>query len=151
MEDNKTIFDYLGQLFATYGITVAIFMVLTILIGEYTNDISSLYSLGNRGLSIQTLAQVFLLSIIITISQIAFLTDKWIKNMQMILRNILFFGTICVTVALFSWFPIGNIRAWIGFLISFILCSTISVGIKRLAENAENKKLEQALKKIKED
>lgn len=151
MEENKTIFDYLGQLFATYGITVAILMVLTILIGEHTNDISSLYSLGNRGLSIQTLAQLFLFSVIITISQIAFLTDKWIKNIQMVIRNILFFGTICVTVALFSWFPIGNIKAWIGFLISFILCSTISVGITRLAENAENKKLEQALKKLKED
>lgn len=36
-------------------------------------------------------------------------------------------------------------------LISFILCSTISVGITRLAENAENRKLEQALKKLKED
>ena len=35
--------------------------------------------------------------------------------------------------------------------LSFILCSTISVGITRLAENAENRKLEQALKKIKED
>ncbi|MGN0513308.1 MAG: hypothetical protein ACI4S2_05765 [Lachnospiraceae bacterium] len=150
MEDNKTIFNYLGQLFATYGIIVTIFVVFTLLIGENVNGVSSLYSLGNKGLSIQTLIQVFILSIIITISQVAFLTDKWIKNMQMIIRNIMFFGTICVTVALFSWFPMGNVGAWIGFLISFIVCSAISVGIKKLAEDAENKKLAQALKKLKE-
>lgn len=71
--------------------------------------------------------------------------------MQMIIRNIMFFGTICVTIALFAWFPIGNVRAWIGFLISFIVCLAISVEIRKLAENAENKKLEQALKKLKED
>lgn len=90
-----------------------------------------------------------------TIFQIIFLTDKWIKNMTMFTRNILFFINMCITMALFatvfSWFPVGNIRAWIGFLICFIFSTAISVGINKLEENAENRKMEQALKKIKNE
>lgn len=90
-----------------------------------------------------------------TIFQIIFLTDKWIKSMTMFTRNILFFINMCITMALFatvfSWFPVGNIRAWIGFLICFIFSTAISVGINKLEENAENRKMEQALKKIKNE
>ena len=65
------------------------------------------------------------------------------------------FVNMCITMALFatvfSWFPVGNIRAWIGFLICFIFSTAISVAINKLEENAENRKMEQALKKIKNE
>ena len=47
MEDKKTIFDYLGQLFATYGITVAIFIVFGMVVGEGAREFSTLFALGN--------------------------------------------------------------------------------------------------------
>lgn len=54
--------------------------------------------------------------------------------------------TMALFATVFSWFPVGNIRAWIGFLICFIFSTAISVGINKLEENAENRKMEQALK-----
>lgn len=155
MEQNKTIYNYIGQLFATYGVIVTIFIIFTSIIGESAKDLSSLYRLGGEGLSIGTLIQLLALAGIITLAQILFLTDKWIKNMQLLVRNILFFATICVAIGffviIFVWFPIDNIKAWIAFAISFIICTGISVGISKLEENAENKKMEQALKRLKED
>lgn len=154
MEDKKTIFDYFGQLFATYGITVAIFIVFGMVVGEEAGEYSTLFALGNRGISIQTLAQLLLLALVITIVQILFLTDKWVKNMQLLLRNVCFFGCICVAIvvfaALFAWFPIGDMKAWIGFTVSFAVCTVVSVVIGRAEEKAENRKMEQALKKFRE-
>ena len=154
MEDKKTIFDYLGQLFATYGITVAIFIVFGMVVGEGAREFSTLFALGNQGISFQTLAQLFLLALIITVVQILFLTDRWVKNMQMLFRNVCFFGCICVAMVvfavLFAWFPIGDVKAWIGFTVSFAVCTVISVVIGRAEEKAENRKMEQALKKFRE-
>lgn len=153
MEQNKTIFSYIGQVFATYGIIVTIFIVFSILIGERACGVSSLFSLADEGLAINTLLQLLLMTVIINLSQNLFLTDRWIKNMPMIIRNILFFATVCVVIVvfafLFEWFPVKDYKAWIGFAVSFVICTIISVGISKLEENAQNKKMEQALEKIK--
>ena len=153
MEQNKTIFNYIGQFFATFGIIIAIFIVFTCLVGEKAEEFSSLYRLGSQGLALATLAQLLALTGIISIAQVIFLTDSVLKRMNMILRYILFFCTICVGIAIFAatfrWFPINNVKAWALFVISFVMCTVISVIISKLQENAENKKMEQALAKIK--
>ena len=102
-----------------------------------------------------TLFELLLLAVIITGTQIVFLTDKWIKNMSLVLRNVFFFGIIVIVMAVFSivfaWFPVNEAKAWIGFFISFFICTVISITISRLEEKAENKKMEQALKKFQKD
>lgn len=153
MEDNRTIFNYISQFFAIYGMIVMIFIIFGILIGDSASGYSSLFELGNQGFSTSTLLQLLILALIISIAQIAFLTDKWIKKLSMFIRNILFFGTIVLTIVTFSilfhWFPIDDAKAWMGFVVSFIICTSISILISRLEEQAENKKMEQALNKIK--
>ena len=153
MEDNKTIFNYIGQVFATYGMILFIFIIFGIMIGDNASGYSSLFELGNQGFSIATLLQLFILAVIISVTQIAFLTYKLIKNLSIFFRNVLFFGTIVITFVtfaiLFEWFPIDDVKAWIGFVLSFVVCTAISVTISRLEEQAENKKMEQALNKIK--
>lgn len=153
MEDNKTIYNYIGQTFATFGIIVFIFIILGIAIGDSESKYSSLFQLGNQGFSISTLLQLFILSVIISIAQISFFTDKWFKNLSMFIRNILFFGTIVLTMVifalLFDWFRIDGIKAWIGFFLSFVVCTAVSVTFSILGQQSENKKMEQALDKIK--
>lgn len=153
MEDNKTIFNYIGQVFATYGMILFIFIIFGIMIGDIASGYSSLFELGNQGFSIATLLQLFVLAFIITVAQVAFLTDRWIKNLSLLFRNVLFFGivvlTIVIFVILFGWFPIGDVKSWVGFVLSFVVCTAISVTISRLEEQAENRKMEQALNKIK--
>lgn len=153
MDEKKTIFDYIKQLFTTYGIMVVIFIVTNLLVGNEARVLSTLFALGSVGLSTVTLLQLFLLALIITIAQNIFLSDILIKNMALIVRNILFFVTVMVAstlfIILFSWFPIGDPRAWIGFIVCFAICTAVSAGIMRLEENAENKKMQEALNKFK--
>lgn len=153
MEDRKTIFEYIGQLFTTFGIMVVIFIVINLLIGSEAGSVSTLFALGPAGLSSSTLLELLLLALIITIAQNIFLSDVLIKNMMLTIRNILFFVTILaaitVFVILFGWFPINNAGAWIGFIVSFAVCTAVSAILMRFEEQAENKKMQEALNKLK--
>ena len=101
MEEKKTVFNYISQLFAIYGIVIAIFLVINLIIGNEAGTISTLFSLGSTGLSTKTLIELFLLVVIVTIDDNVFHTDLLIKNMSLILRNILFFAVILVTIIIF--------------------------------------------------
>ena len=112
-----------------------------------------MFTLGSSGLSSAMLIQLLLLAVIITAAQNVFLSDILIKNMALIVRNILFFVTVMIAIAvfviLFGWFPVNEAGAWIGFLISFAVCTTVSAVFMRLEERAENKKMQEALNKLK--
>ena len=152
MEEQKTIFDYIGRMFSVYGIIIAIFMILGMIVGEPASSYSALFSLGQAGLSFSTLLQLLGFAAMISLFQLLFLTDALIKKCPMAIRMLCFFAAIIlVIVALavcFSWFPINDKNAWFGFLVSFGMCTAISVGISSLKEKAENKKMEQALKRL---
>ena len=94
MENNKTIFTYISQVFATFGIILLLFVLFGLTIGDSAKEYSPLFTLGSQGFSTATILQLFLLSVIISLAQITFLTDRWIQNLALILRNILFFTTI---------------------------------------------------------
>ena len=51
MDDRKTVFEYIRQLFTTYGIMVVIFIVINLFIGDEAGRVSSLFALGVAGLS----------------------------------------------------------------------------------------------------
>ena len=149
MENNKTIFTYISQVFATFGIILLLFVLFGLTIGDSTKEYSSLFTLGSQGFSTATILQLFFLAVIISLAQITFLTDRWIQNLALILRNILFFTTVILTIVifviLFDWFPIDDLSAWAGFALSFAASTAASVAISRLKEKTENKKMEQAL------
>ena len=153
MDDNKNIFDYIKQLFTSFGIVVLLFIAINIIIGNEAGSVSSLFALGAKGLSTATLLQLLFLVLIITVAQNIFLSDLLIKNMALVVRNILFFATIMAAITIFAvvfgWFPLNNVAAWIGFIVSFAFCSVISSVIMRLEENAENKKMQDALNRLK--
>lgn len=153
-EDRKSVFGYIAQLLATYGAMVVIFIVFDLCIGKETEGYSTLFELGSRGLTLATLLQLLFLAVLVTIAQVAFLTDLLIKNMNMIARNLLFiiaiFVSIVVFAVLFGWFPVGDLAAWVGFLVSFSLSMAASLLITRFIEKSENKKMQEALDKYME-
>ena len=73
--------------------------------------------------------------------------------MALIVRNILFFLTIMIAITvfviIFGWFPINEVGAWIGFIVSFAVCTAVSAVFMRLEERAENKKMQEALNRLK--
>ena len=153
MDDRKTIFDYIKQLFTTYGIMVVIFIVTNLIIGNEARSLSTLFALGSAGLSTATLIQLLFLAVIITVAQNIFLSDILIKNLALIVRNILFFVTVMAAstlfIVFFGWFPVGDLTAWIGFVVCFAVCTAVSALIMRLSENAENRKMQEALNRLK--
>ena len=151
MEEKKTIFNYISQAFATYGIIVLVFVVFNILLGDVAGDYSALFALGKDGMSIPVLLELLLLAIMITFAQVLFLTDKWIENMSMVIRYVLFFGTVMIVmivmIIVFNWFPIGDMYAWGGFVISYTVSMITSALLTRLKERTENSKMQEALDK----
>jgi hypothetical protein len=149
MEEKKTVFYYVRQAFATYGVIVLIFAIMSIVIGERAKDYAALFSMGNAGMSMPILMELLLLAVIITLAQVAFLTDTWIMDMSMMIRNVLFFVSVLIVIVFmivaFHWFPTRDMTAWLGFIISYALSMIISALITILKERAENTKMQEAL------
>ena len=153
MEERKSVFEYIKELFTCYGIVILIFIAINYFIGDQAGSVSTLFALGSKGLSSAMLLQLFLMGVITTIAQNIFLTDLLIKNMSLIVRHILFFMTLMVAIIIFAvcfgWFPLNDPAAWVGFIVSFSVCSVMSAFIMRLEEKAENKKMQEALNRLK--
>lgn len=154
MEDRKTIFDYIGQTFITYGFSIVALNLLCILVGEYAQDVSSIYSLGKEGLSTATMVQFLVVSICITGLRALFFTDRLFRQMSITGRTVCMLLSIIVLIvlsaAVFGWFPIGMWQAWTGFFVTFAVCFVCSMLITRLKEKTENRKMEEALRRLKE-
>ena len=155
MDNKPTILDYLSQVFMIFGITVLALTVFCLLFGNSAQDFSAIFSLGGAGLSVRTMLQ-FLLAIAITIVlRYVFMTDLIIKKMPLAARIITMFAAaflnIMAFVILCGWFPVDNLTAWIMFLISFAISCAVSTAVSLLKEKMENRKLAEALNKLKEE
>lgn len=155
MEEKKTIFSYIGQAFTIFGITTLILCILSLLFGEDGKDISSLFQLGTNGLTLKTLFEFLGVSIAITLLRFLFFTDVIIKRMSILLRTasmiICVIGILAVCIRLFKWFPVDNILAWLMFFISFGICFAVSLAVTSIKERIENKNLNDALLRLKEN
>lgn len=154
MEEKKTVFDYCGQVFITFGFSILVLNIFCILVGEDAQEVSTLYALGKDGLSVATMMQFFGMSVCITGLRTLFFTDVFIKRMSVVMRTVCMLlgiiGMILLCVAGFGWFPMDMWQAWAGFLISFGVCFLGSCLLTLLKERTENRRMEEALRKLKE-
>ena len=155
MDNKPTILDYLSQVFMIFGITVLALNVFCLLFGNSAQDFSAIFSLGGAGLSVRTMLQ-FLLAIAITIVlRYVFMTDLIIKKMPLAARIIAVFAAAFLNIVIFivlcGWFPLDNLTAWIMFLISFAISCAASTAISTFKEKTENRILEEALNRLKEE
>ena len=155
MDNKPTILGYLTQVFMIYGIAVLTLNIFCLLFGDSAREISSIFTLGSAGLSVTTMLQ-FLLAIGITILfRFIFMTDILIKKMPLAARIIIMFAAaflnIMVFVILCGWFPVDNLTAWIMFLISFAISCAVSTAVSLLKEKMENRRLAEALNRLKEE
>ena len=61
------------------------------------------------------------------------------------------FAVIIAFVFAFGWFPADDPLAWVMFVVCFAVSCAVSVIISTAAERQENRKLDEALKRIKEE
>ena len=154
MEENKSIFYYISRLFVSFGVSLFSVALLNMLVGSEAKEFSSLFSLAGEGIATSTILQFMLLSLVITIAQALFLSDICIKNMSLKLRIALFFTSIIVTIAFFAyffnWFPLNKVSAWVGFLLSFGICTGLGALFGFFKERTENEKMNSALEKYRD-
>lgn len=149
-----SVIRYLSDTLKVFGITTLLLNIFTVIFGKDAEPISSIFALGNSGIAVKTGFQFLALAAIIMAFRFIFMTDSIIERMPLAVRIIaMFFSTFAVIVAfivMFGWFPINNIKAWVFFLICFIVSCTVSTVISTLSEKKENKRLEEALRSFKE-
>lgn len=154
MDKQKTIFDYIFQVFAIFGFSIFVLNIFCLIFGSNAQGYSSIFKLGNDGVSVETLFEFLCLCILIIAARFLFFTDKIIKTMSLPLRSICMvlavIAAVGVFAAVFNWFPIDLWQAWVSFLVCFGICFVASYFVMRVKENAENKKLNDALLKLKE-
>ena len=155
MDKNFSVLKFLSQVFMIYGITTGLLNIFCILFGRLAYSFSTIFSLRNTGVSIATSFQFLLAVSLIVGLKFIFMTDILIKKLPLAARIIIMFAgafaTILVFVFAFGWFPADMPAAWIMFIICFALSCAVSTVISVLAEKQENLRLEEALKRYKEE
>ena len=128
---------------------------ISFLVGEDAKEYSTIFSLGNKGLSNATMAQFLLTSILITALRFILFSDGLICRISLTVRTFLMFFLVVVLTSLFAcifgWFPVNMLESWGYFFICFAACSFISTYIMIIKTDSENKQMEEALKKLKEE
>lgn len=155
MEKKRTIFDYLGQVLMIFGITILILNVFCVVFGENAKEISTMFAMGSDGISVSTSFQFLLVSIIVVVLRFLFFTDSIIKNMSLPVRTgsmyVAIISVILVMNWVFGWFPADMWQAWLGFVLSFIVCSVVSTITVLVKDKLENEKMQDALNKYKQE
>lgn len=155
MEERKHLFDYLGQIFMIFGITMAVVTAICAVVGDEAKGYSSMFAFGSGGVPVRTVFQFLLSSVCITALRVLFFTDILIKKMSVVKRTVSMVALVILLIgvfaALFGWFPVDDPKCWAACLISFAICFTISASLSVLKERMENKRLAEGLQQIKEE
>ena len=155
MEKKVTIFSFLAEALVIFSVGIIFITLCTFFIGSDAQDSSSLFTQSSKGVSNTTILQFLLFSMIIEFLNKFWYSERLAAKMMVLLRTILLLLSIVVVVAIFSalfgWFMINNIHAWIGFLIIFAIFFAMSVFIMVIKTNMENKKVEEGLTNYKKE
>ena len=155
MKRKDDVFRYLGQILIIFGFSVAFLCITSILIGEDAKEYSTIFALGNQGLTLSTLLQFLLMSVLITTLRFILFTDGMICRISLAVRTFLMFFLVVLLTAFFAlwfgWFPVNMLEAWGGFFASFALCSFVRAYIMAWKTDRENKEMEEALNRLKDE
>lgn len=155
MIKKKTIFDYFTHIMVVWSISMLSLCIFCFLFGQEAKGYSSIFILGNAGLPIATMMQFLGLAVITASLRWIFFTDIFVKRLSIMFRSILMFTCIIVSVGIlagvFGWFPVGQVVPWVMFFLCFSVCAVISIVVSAMKEKSDNKRLQEALKRMKEE
>lgn len=155
MDKRSTIFGFLSQVFMIYGITTGLLNIFCMIFGNDAVGYSNIFSLAGAGVSVATSLQFLLAVTIVIVLRVVFMTDILIKDMKLPVRIasmfISVFAVVVAFVFVFGWFPADDPLAWVMFIVCFAVSCAASVTVSTIAERQENRRLEDALKRVKEE
>lgn len=154
MDEKKTIFNYLAQVMIVFGFAMLVMNIFCLVFGDSAKDFSSMFELGNQGVPAKTAFQFLLISALIIGLRIIFFTDVLIKKMPIWLRTICILVSVVIIIAafiiVFHWFPVDMWLPWVMFFICFGISFLGSCFIMAIKEKAENRQMEEALRRLKD-
>lgn len=154
MEEKKTVFDYLAQVMIIFGFTMLMLNIFCLVFGDSASDISAIFALGAQGIPIGISFQFLCVSALLTGARYVFFTDMVIKKMPLWSRTVcmLTFAIILIAafIILFHWFPVDMWQPWLMFFLCFGICFGGSCAFVTLKEKTENRRMEEALRRLKE-
>ena len=154
MEEKKTIFDYLAQVMIIFGFAMLVLNIFCLVFGNAAKDISTIFELGDQGIPVEITLQFLCVSALITGLRFVFFTDVIIKKMPIWLRTIYMLTLVVIIIAafiiIFNWFPVNMWQPWAMFFVCFGLSFLGSCTVVIVKEKLENKRMEEALRRLKE-
>ncbi len=149
---NENLSIYLKKSLFSYGASVLTLCLICLCVGDEAAEISPMFEFGSRAVPIPVLFELAGLSVIFSFERFLFFTDRIIKKMGLVMRTAFLAASTIITavifVLVFRWFQSDNLLAWISFAVSFVICFIISLLITAYREKKENKKMEEALRKV---
>lgn len=154
MKKRENVFNYLSQLMTVFGFTVLFINLMCCIVGEDAQKISSIFQLGNQGIAVEIIFQIFIITCLMTALRFIFFSDVIFKNLSVKFRVscILVCALIIIIIfnIFFNYFP--NIwQCWASVCFCFIICFTCSYFMLKYKEKVENKQLQKALDKLKSE
>ena len=154
MEEKKTIFDYLAQVMIIFGFAMLVLNIFCLVFGNAAKDISAIFKLGDQGIPVEIAVQFLCISALITGGRFMFFTDVIIQKMPIWLRTICMLTFVVIIIAafiiIFNWFPVNMWQPWAMFFVCFGLSFLGSFLVVLVKEKVENKRMEEALRRLKE-
>ena len=154
MDEKKTIFDYLSQVMIVFGFAMLILNIFCLVFGNSAKDISALFELGDQGIPVGITLQFLCVSFLITGMRFLFFTDVIIQKMPIWLRTICMLSFIVIIIVvfiiIFNWFPVNMWQPWAMFFVCFGLSFLGSCTVVIVKEKVENKRMEEALRRLQE-
>lgn len=154
MEERKTIFDYLAQVLIVFGFAMLILNIFCLAFGNSAKNFSSMFELGDQGIPVGIAFQFLGVSALITGARYLFFTDILIKKMPVWLRTCCMLTAVVMIIAafviLFHWFPADMWQPWAMFLLCFGISFLGSYLVMAIKEKTENRRMEEALQRLKE-
>lgn len=145
--------NFVKQSFSIFSVMVLFICAAGSFIGDKGKG-CSLYQLGKAGIAYETIFQIMVVAMLITVSNMIIFSEHILKNLMALWRTILSLASIIIimigAVLIFQWFPADDPLPWIAFCISFGGCFALSSIVMLIKTRVENEKYEKLLIKYKE-
>jgi len=138
-----------------FSLTIIAMSVAGMLVGLNAQDMSEVSTLFafNSGLMYSTIMQIAGFSLIMAFFTVLLFSEHIQIKIRFLFRGFLLLIVTLITASIFAvifkWFPINNIKDWIGFVLCTIVCFIISFILTLLKLKLEGKKYTKLLEDYK--
>jgi hypothetical protein len=151
--ERKPLSTELLNRFATTFTMIILVMTLTGILISYNvpdaQEVSTLFALGRAGLPYNSILQLIGLAFILAVFTVLLFSERFNIKMRFISRFVLLMLSALIATSIFGvvfkWFPANDPLAWIGLVLSFVVCSVITSAFTLLYQRLVGKKYNKLL------